>query len=232
MMKIIFLNLILLVTLLNADNNIKQQNVLLAKDLVAKEELVAQAFEKYILENYAIPTMDKLKENKYLGEDFSLKNIFGSEDISFSTANSSQLKYSVTKTNLDEYIKLVYDRSLYRKYTEVGADFIQIKLQSDEAKNIYNLLLTNTIESSCPPSTANKYCSVNETSIRWYNSTSNWIEYSKKDFDNGNVTVENTSLLSDTRLEALPVGTYIYLKNGAKYIKLMSSGTLKILKVD
>lgn len=83
-----------------------------------------------------------------------------------------------------------------------------------------------------PPSTANKYCSVNETSIRWYNSTSNWIEYSKKDFDNGNVTVENTSLLSDTRLEALPVGTYIYLKNGAKYIKLMSSGTLKILKVD
>lgn len=221
---------------------LKQQNVLQTKDLIAREEQIAKNFEKYILENLSLPTIENLKTNNYLGTNFSLANRFG-DSLDFKNASNLQLKYAVTKTGLDNYIKQLYNRDLYRKYTFANENTttpansnILIKLQSEEAKNILNILRESgaIIESSCPPSSPSRYCNVNEKAIRWYNSTLNWIEYNKKDYKKGNVTLESSSLLSDDKLEELPVGTYIYLKNGTKYIKLVDDpeSGLKILKVD
>lgn len=229
-----------------ADENqmLKQQNVLLIQKLIESEEKIAKNFERYILEKYKIPTMSNLLEDEYLGSSFSLSNKFGF-DLSFKSSSNLQLYYAITNENdPNDYKNLLYKRDLYREYTsvyleEISADeinynnsFTEILLKSDEAKTLHSILKAGyTIEESCPSTSGtlvDKYCSLNDSAIRWYNSSSFWIEYSKKDFDRGNVTISTSSLLSDSRITSLPIGTYIYINNGAQYVKLKDS----ILKVD
>lgn len=232
-----------------ADENIvlKQQNVLHVKKIIENEEKIALNFEKYILENYKIPTMSDLKNDEYLGSNFSLTNRFG-DDIDFISSSDLKLKYSITKDEVD-FKNLLYTRELYRNYTTVEEvtktvnskkmidttrSYVLIKLQSNTAKNLFNILKTSSIESSCSDTLVSKYCNVNETSIRWYNSVSQWIEYDKNDFENGNITIQSSNLLNDNKLKNLPVGTNIFIFNGSKYVKLMNNldGSLNILKAD
>lgn len=244
LLLILFISL----NLFSQDNIVlKQQNVLQVQKIVESEEKIAFNFEKYLLENYKIPTMNDLIDNKYLGSNFSKENRFGDE-IDFKSASDLKLKYAISKYEID-FKNLLYKRDLYRDYTSVyevttvtngkqmineSTSYVLIKLQSDEAKNIFEILKSNTIESTCSDTLVSTYCNVNDTTIRWYNSSSNWIEYSKRDFENGNVTLKSNALLNDSKLTNLPIGTYIFVHNGSKYIKLMdkSDGSLNILKVD
>lgn len=227
---------------LNANDTLKQKNILLVKDMIEREEKLAESFEKYILTEFVKPaTINAMMVEGYLGADYSITNPFGTSQIIFRDTDKMLLRYALDKDNLDEYLKLVYNTPIYRKNSVVFYDGdtpdnsrVKLKLKSDEAKNILALLVDGeTIEKTCPPSAASRYCSVNDNSIRWYNSTSNWIEYSKRYLNKGNITVQNTTMLTDDKLKELPVGTFIYLQNGSKYVKLVDDGgTLNILKVD
>lgn len=234
--KILFTFLISLS--LNAEDTliIKQQNALYVQSMIETEENISEKFESYLLNEFKIPTLENLTTNEYLGSNFTTTNKMGSS-ISFENTSELKIKYAVTN-NVELYVKQLYNRDLYRERTCVYYDsatlsnsYVSIVLKSSEAKNIFKILNGgSTIQSICSDSLINTYCNKNNKLIRWYNSDSNWIEYSKKDYEKGNITVKYKTMLSDTRLNSLPVGTNVFVQNGSRYIKLLGDGN--ILKVD
>jgi hypothetical protein len=73
---------------LNADDIFvgQKQNTLYVQNLIEIEENIAKMFEKYLLTEFKLPTLEELRTNEYLGTNFSLENKMGSsiafEDIS------------------------------------------------------------------------------------------------------------------------------------------------------
>jgi hypothetical protein len=235
MIKILIV-LLLFINLYSKDLLLAQkQNTLYVQNLIDIEEKIALNFEKYLLTEFKFPKLEDLITNSYLGANFSNANKFGSQ-ISFVTETGStnrlRIKYAVT-SNVESYIKELYNRDLYRfnthAYSNEDISYVQIKLQSKEAETIYKILSSGgIIEKNCQSTLVNRYCNI-ENSIRWYNGASNWIEYSKKDFEDGNVTVVSNAVLTDTKLNNLKIGTYIFVENSSKYVKYIDN---KILKVD
>ncbi len=231
----------------------QKQNTLYIQDLIQIEENIAKNFEKYILTEYKIPTITDLIDDNYLGSNFSVLNRMG-ENIDFKDSSKLQLKYAITKDEyrktrdenlgIENFLVQLYNRDLYRDYTTVFSDdtdvnnmYVEFELKSDEAKNIFDLLKNgNSIAKTCVASLKSTYCNNNDRTIRWYNASSNWIEYDKKDFNKGNITVSSESILTSetTKLSNLKVGSYIYIKDKTKNVKMIddSSGNLQILKVD
>ncbi len=229
----------------------QKQNTLYVQNLIEIEENIAKNLEKYILTEFKLPTMANLVSDGYFGTNFSLKNNMG-DDIDFKSINDLQVKYAIKKAEyrqkrdgnigVENYIVQLYNRDLYRDYTSVYNDvdisksYIELKLKSPEAQNIFNLLKTgNTIAKECGISLVNTYCNNDSKTIRWYNSTSNWIEYSKKEFNKGNIIISNESIITSdvAKLRGLSVGSYVFIKDKTKNVKLTDlSGNLQILKVD
>jgi hypothetical protein len=226
----------------------QKQNTLYVQNMIELEEKIAKAFEKYILTEFEIPTLDKLKTDSYLGSNFSSTNKMGS-DISFEDASALKIKYAITKdlyrkqkiNDIDNYIVKLYNRDLYRKYTsayddsDLSESYIEIILQSKEAISLQSLLSSgSTISKKCSSSLTNTYCNNNDKTIRWYNASSQWIEYDKINFNNANITLSDIGLIDDSKLNDLAVGSYIFIEDSSKYVKLTndSSGNLQILKVD
>lgn len=249
MIKILFLMLCLLS--LNAQDSLtaQKQNTLYVQNLIETEENIAKMFEKYILTEFAIPTLDKLSTNSYLGSNFSTTNKMGT-NIAFENTSTLRIKYAITK---DEYrvekisgnqnfLVLFYNRELHRNYTsafddstDLAKSYIQISLKSKEAQTLFDILNTgNTIAKECANNLTNTYCNKNKKTIRWYTDSSQWIEYDKIDFNNANVTISSSGLLSNSKLNDLAVGSYIFVENSTRYVKLTNNadGSLQILKVD
>lgn len=233
----------------NESNTLQKQNVLYVQNLIDKEEKIAQNFEKYILAEFEIPTLAKLQKDEYLGSNFSFENIMGDQLILDTSLNANEkkikLKYAVAKkiSTDQNYILQLYNRELYREYTKVEFDTVNIVnsyvwfyLKSPEANTLYGILKSGkSIEKNCISTLKDKYCNNNLKSIRYYNSNSDWIEYSKKDFLNGNITISNERLISNdiigdnaknfkdvvTNVKDLKVGAYIFVKENSekKYIK-------------
>lgn len=244
---------------LNGDDilNVQKQNTLYVQNLIEKEEQIAKAFEKYILTEFKIPTLKDLKTDYYLGADFSFENKMG-DTIAFLDTKNLKIKYALSKEeyrksradeDIKNYLVLLYNRDLYRDYTSAydnstvnnasfdsAQSFVSIILKSEEAKTFFEILNESdaVIEKECNATLVNKYCNNNAKTFRWYNASSHWIEYNKINRYNSNVTVSSPSLLSDTKLNDLAVGTHIFVENSTKYVKLVndSSGNLQILKVD
>ena len=222
----------------------QKQNVLYIQNMIEIEEKIAKNFEKYLLTEFSIPTMEDLKDDDYLGSNFSVSNRMG-EDIDFKSSSDLQIKYAISNNYLkrsanseeENYLVQLYNRDLYRDYTTAFYDssnlensFVEFKLKSQEAKTIFSILKNgNSIEKTCVASLKSTYCNNNDRTIRWYNSASKWIEYDKKDFENGNVTVFDLSVKNDEKLNNLKVGAYVFVQNSSRYIKLIDN---KILKVD
>lgn len=249
MIKILIMSF-LFMFYLNANDELvaQKQNTLYVQTLIEIEEKIAKNFEKYILTEYSLPEMINLISDIYLGSNFSVTNRMG-VDIAFLNTSELKIKYLITKDeyiSILDYITQLYNRDLYRSLTSVyyeidtsskintSKSYVEIELQSDEAKNIFALLKAgNTIQKTCSSTLTNTYCSQNQKAIRWYNSSSQWIEYSKKDFNKGNVILSNVSLLTNSKLQDLIVGAYIFI-DGVKYVKLVNdtSNNLQILKVN
>jgi hypothetical protein len=250
MIKRIITTLFFIISLnANEDLTAQKQNTLYVQNLIEREETIAKNFEKYILTEFSIPTMTNLIDDNYLGSNFSVENRMGI-DIDFSNTKTLKLKYLITKNeynNTQDYVVQLYNRDLYRNYTSVYYEedtankkvnltnsYIEMKLQSDEAKTVFDLLKNDkVIQKDCSLPVAGTYCSNNKKAIRWYNANLQWIEYSKKDFNKGNVILSTNSLLTDAKLQDLAVGVYIFI-DGIKYVKLIndSSNNLQILKVN
>ena len=234
----------------NENLNAQKQNTLYIHNLIEIEEKIASNFEKYLLTEFRIPTINDLITDEYLGSNFSLLNRMG-DNIDFEDALKLKIKYAIRKNefiNPQDYTILLYNRDLYRNYTTVNYEidedkidltksYIEFKLKSAEANTIYNILKAgNVIEKTCTATLVSKYCNNDKNSIRWYNASSNWIEYSKKDFNQGNITISSESIISNevNKLRDLKVGSYIFIKDKTKNVKLTddTSGNLQILKVN
>ncbi|CAM3914145.1 hypothetical protein [Arcobacter cloacae] len=234
----------------NESLNAQKQNTLYIHNLIEIEEKIASNFEKYLLTEFKIPTINDLITDEYLGSNFSLLNRMG-DNIDFLDALNLKIKYAIRKNefiNAQDYTVLLYNRDLYRNYTTVSSEiadskidlsksYVEFRLKSAEANTIYNILKAgNIIEKTCTATLVSKYCNNDKNSIRWYNASSNWIEYNKKDFNQGNITISSESIISSEilKLRDLKVGSYIFIKDKTKNVKLADdvSGNLQILKVN
>lgn len=234
----------------NESLNAQKQNTLYIHNLIEIEEKIASNFEKYLLTEFKIPTINDLITDEYLGSNFSLLNKMG-DNIDFLDALNLKIKYAIRKNefiNAQDYTILLYNRDLYRNYTTVSSEiadskidlsksYVEFRLKSAEANTIYNILKAgNIIEKTCTATLVSKYCNNDKNSIRWYNASSNWIEYNKKDFNQGNITISSESIISSEilKLRDLKVGSYIFIKDKTKNVKLADdvSGNLQILKVN
>ena len=235
----------------NESLNAQKQNTLYIHNLIEIEEKIASNFEKYLLTEFKIPTINDLITDEYLGSNFSLLNKMG-DNIDFLDALNLKIKYAIRKNefiNSEDYLILLYNRDLYRNYTTVNfvttsdkkidltKSFVEFKLKSPEAMTIFSILKNGeTILKNCSSGLINKYCINDKKSIRWYNSSSNWIEYNIKEFNNGNITVSSENVIASEieKLRLLKIGSYIFIKDKTKNIKMANdtSGNLQILKVD
>lgn len=254
MIQKIFLLVFLALSSFGVDNlTAQKQNALYIQNMIEIEENIAKNFEKYILTEFKLPTINDLISDEYLGTNFSVSNKMG-ENIDFKSSSDLQLKYAITKEeyrkkrdeniDVENYIVQLYNRDLYRDYTSVYYEkensensYVEFKLKTPEAQTIFDLLKSgNVIAKTCTASLKNSYCNNDERTIRWYNSASNWIEYNKKDFNSGNITISSESILTSetAKLSSLKVGSYIFIKDKTKNVKMIddSSGNLQILKVD
>lgn len=223
----------------------QKQNTLYVQNMIDIEEKIAKNFEKYLLTEFKLPTINDLLTNEYLGTNFSLQNRMG-ETIAFKDSSKLQIKYAISKTEFilaQDYISLLYNRDLYRDYTTVSYEvkddkidleksYVEFKLKSQEANTIFTILNEGkSIEKTCSSTSVSTYCNNDSKTIRWYNASSQWIEYNKKDFRTANVTTSMSlaSVKTDSEISKLAVGSYIYIQGSSKYVKLINS---EILKVD
>ena len=264
MIKKLFISLFFFL-FINADDIMigQKQNALYIQNLIESEDKIAKNFEKYILTELKIPTLEELRVDEYLGKNFSLSNRMGDE-LAFST-NDLKLKYAISKkgyTEVNKYITLLYNRDLYRDNTYVyfeeiededdstktiidtSKSYVKIVLKTDEAKTIFNLLASGEIiDEECTDTLVSKYCNKNEKAIRWYNTSSKWIQYDKKFFENGNVSTtinlsDSVSLSVDdkSKFNKLSIGAYIIQVvedqgTHKKYVKLYDDTDFKYIEV-
>lgn len=233
---------------LNANNKtLQKQNILNIQNIIEIEESIARNYETYLLNEFKIPTLNDLKNNNYLGKSFYHINIFGDE-IDFYKTNELKLKFAIKKAHYldkdelgnDNYIIQFYKRDLYRDFTTVYIDakdresstfinsYVEFRLKTAEAQNIYNILKNGDIiekKDNCSSATSGNYCIENKNlNIIKYISGSDFIAYSLKDFELGDVTVSSVDksfldLNKTTKLQNLRVGAYIFGKN-KRHIRL------------
>lgn len=236
-MKILITILYLCLSFLNAKDTlyVQQQNVLYVQNLIEIEEKIASNFEKYLLNEFKIPEMSDLKDDGYLGKNFNTTNKFSLEDIDFISNENLKIRYAITKENLPLYINGLYKRDLYRDMTTAYEDsdssksYVSFELKSKVAENILDILEGGfTIESECSNSLKETYCVTNLNTIRWYNASSNWIEYNNEKFEGGNVTISTSGLLTSSKLDDLSIGVFVFVNNGDKYLKTFSD----VIKVN
>lgn len=102
MIRKIFIIVLLALSSFGVDNlTAQKQNALYIQKMIEIEENIAKNFEKYILTEFKLPTMNDLISDEYLGTNFSVSNKMG-ENIDFKSSSDLQLKYAITK---DEYRK-------------------------------------------------------------------------------------------------------------------------------
>lgn len=234
----------------------QKQNALYIQTLIKTEENIAKMFEKYILTEFKFPSnINDLIADDYLGSNFSLTNKMGS-DIAFEDIKYLKIKYAITKAEYrkkidadlaaQNYMIQLYNRDLYRNQTSVYDDnenidnsYVEILLQSKEAKTIYDNILKKDflINKECSSILKSTYCNNknNIKTIRWYNEDSKWIEYDKENFNKGNISTSMSlnELIVEPKISDLAVGSYIFILT-ERYIKLPNdaSNNIQILKVD
>ncbi|WP_198304244.1 hypothetical protein [Arcobacter vandammei] len=253
MMKKVFILLIFFISsFANESLILQKQNVLNIQNIIEIEEAIARNYEKYLLNEFKIPTLANLKTKNYLGESFLHKNSFGDE-IDFFTTNELKLKFAIKKaqyiakdkaTGEDNYIVQLYKRDLYRDFTTIYIDdndrknstftnsYVEFRLKSKEAQNIYNILksgatiIKKSINQTCGNSENGKYCvEPKNLNVIKYMIGSDFIAYNLRDFEQGDVTVSNVESTfldiskANNKLKNLRVGAYIFGKE-KRHIRL------------
>ncbi|OCL85460.1 hypothetical protein AAX26_01886 [Aliarcobacter thereius] len=242
MRYLVFIIFILNLNLFAIDN----KTILALSNIIEREEEIAKNYEKYILNEYKLPTMEDLikedienSDSYYLGSNFSRKNIFG-KSLSFYDTNA-RLNSSFDENKFsNEYLKLYYKRDLYRDRTSVYEEngklkYVQIVLKTKEAQNIFKILSSGNeivkVEKYADCKT-NKYCinpSDNIKTIRKYTASDAYLIYNIKDLEKGNIYIskkinnpplkQNDPIYIEMEFNKLNIGTIIF-SDSKKYIKL------------
>lgn len=190
--KTLFL-LFLSVNYLFADNYIDSLTLTKIKKLVQKEEEIALAYKKYLLEKGTNPTtIEVLKEQNFLPKGFDSINPFG-KVISLKNNEYVINGFSTTDNTLKSNLYDYYYSNRYRTYTKaplsINESEVQIILSTKEKFIFSNKSKITTTKADAK---AKYYLDSNEV-LHWYDSSGNY----KYSFDKDLLLDENVTLLNE-----------------------------------
>jgi hypothetical protein len=155
------------------DNYIDSLTLTKIKKLVQKEEEIASAYKKYILEKGSEPSnLSILKTTAgYLSSNFSTNNYFGGT-INFSTNINKLKSFSTTDTELKSNIYDYYYSNKYRTNTKAplstNNNDVEIILSSKEKFIYTNKNKITTTKSEAVAATTGKYYLDTNGVLHWY----------------------------------------------------------------
>ena len=240
----IFIYILLLCSTLMAESSIDSITLAKVKKLIEKEEELALAYKKYLLEKGTNPTsLSILITNAYLPKGFSNINPFGKE-MKFDTTSPYKIQDSIPdnvelKTNIFDY----YYSNKYRIHTKaplsINNNKIEIILSSKE-KFIYDNKENIT---TVKPTTAiaSKYYLDENNILHWYDSDGKYkFSYTKDlivaddviifESDGKTVKKEFINLMEEKGVRF--AGQTILKKNNKKVDEYLAIADDKIIKAN
>ncbi len=155
------------------DDYINSLTLAKVKKLIEKEEEIATAYKKYILEKGSEPsTLSILKTTTgYLPSNFSTNNYFGGT-ISFSTNTHKLISFTTTDNNLKSNIYDYYYSNKYRTNTKAPLSTnnsdVEIVLSAKEKFIYTNKSKITTTKADAVSATAGEYYLDTNSVLHWY----------------------------------------------------------------
>lgn len=199
----------------------RQDLIYKIKQTIVNEELISKAIEKYIENNFSLPTslsdlsgINSTSLDTTYFNDFSIGNL---------TTQNLIIDYSLKDVMDDVKLKALYEADTFR----VSSFFysidstIRVILSNDLSRHIYGLIKKyNTNITSCTTST-DDICLVDSTnSFRLKNSGTFLYEYKVENYRTGPMTItSDTTLHTNSAFDLIPNGVNLMDANGKQYIK-------------
>lgn len=205
------------------DFSTRQEILLKLKSLIKKEELVFKAYEKYLLNNFVLPSsINTLKSEEYLGTKF-LEAVDGNYFNNL-TLDANSLNYGLKAVlKNDIYIKSLYESDIFRKNSFFKDDKIHFIFEDDFSKTLFYL---NKYKGD------KHYFEVENNHIKVYETSSKinlLLSFHIDKYKTGPmvITKDRTKHNADI-FKVLVNGTILYDVDGVKFVKTQNS--LEILK--
>lgn len=248
-MKIIFIFLfsINFIFALDLNDFTDRQKILQdIKKVVQNEESIAKAYERYILENYGIPTnINLLYTTNYLGTSASFLSSISDFSSNFNSFSLSQNKISYAlKDGLknDSDIKTLYESTTFRKRTYFRNNEIHFILEDVFAKHLYDLMkLSNASIDNCPTVVFTTPVTCKENNHIYIDLTKKLdaglivpntylISYHVDKFKTGPIIItdDTSKHITEDEFDSIPKGALLYDINGVKYLKTLDG--IEVLK--
>ena len=215
--------------LYSSDFELKQKYFNNIKNIIIKEERIASSFEKYIINEKAIPSLAELLNSQYLGKNFDIAafDIFTSYKIEDSELNS-RLNSSCPKEEIKEVypnILSFYKSDKLRENTYHSMDNkIRFMLKNDFAKNIYLLIKSQDSAIYECSLKLGKYCTKNNH-IYLYKTKEHKVNgllmyYFFDNYKKGPILItDNSSLYNEIEFKNIPAGTLLIDFKANRYVK-------------
>ena len=249
-MKIIFIFLfsINFIFALDLNDFTDRQKILQdIKKVVQNEESIAKAYERYILENYGIPTnINLLYTTNYLGTSASFLSSISDFSSSFNSFTLSQNKISYSLKDVlknDSDIKTLYESNTFRKRTYFRNNEIHFILEDIFAKHLYDLMKLSNITTinNCPIVVFTTPVNCKENNHIFIGLTkkldgglivpnSYLMSYHIDKFKTGPIIItdDTSKHITEDIFDSLSKGSLLYDINGVKYLKTLDG--IEVLK--
>ncbi|TLT00469.1 hypothetical protein [Aliarcobacter cibarius] len=213
------------------------------KSVILKEESIANAYEKYILDNYEIPDkIDSLYTSNYLGQSVDFLSDITDFSSNFNPFSISENKISYSLKLNDIQLKSLYESNTFRKKTYIRDNKLYFILEDGFAKHLYDLIkLNNGQIIICPNSIITVPINCRDNNHIYIGLTkksdgTNFIPdkyliiYHIDKFKTGPIIITNDILKYSTEsaFNSIPKGALLYNTNGVKHLKTVSG--IEILK--
>ena len=213
------------------------------KKLILYEELVARAYESFLMENYTLPSTSDITD--ITDTTSGIKKLIRHEiynNLSLDE-NATKLSYGLKTTykEIDE-IKKFYEDNSFRKNTYVQGDSVYFILEDDFAKHLFDLIsydveITQNCEDSGSCIQKDKTKAFNDhLYIDIYDHDDEDVPidylmaYHKDNFKTGPIIITTDRIKQNTNpiFNSIPKGALMYDHKGVKYVKTKDS--IEILK--
>ena len=213
------------------------------KSVILKEESIANAYEKYILDNYEIPDkIDSLYTSNYLGQSVDFLSDITDFSSNFNPFSISENKISYSLKLNDIQLKSLYESNTFRKKTYIRDNKLYFILEDGFAKHLYDLIkLNNGQIIICPNSIVTVPINCRDNNHIYIGLTkksdgTNFIPdkylmvYHIDKFKTGPIIITNDILKysTDNIFNSIPKGALLYDINGVKHLKTVSG--IEVLK--
>ncbi len=210
------------------------------KKIVQNEESIARAYEQYIIDNKAIPTIESLytTTGDYLGIKTKFLEVTTSSTVNATYFNTFALASNLSKMSYalkgdlksdSTGIKALYESNTFRKRTYYWNNEIYFALEDAFAKHLFDLIKQKGSGLSICSGLSNISCiKDNHIYIKpTYTSgdiTSYLMNYHIDNFKTGPIVVTNNILLhSSDEFKSIPKGAALIDTDGKRYVKTTSS---------